>query len=199
MPIKRKHHKPTIFAICRGRGDELGRATTPATEAAFERAQKRSPFGAGALSRPRSNRRRAGSASLLMPKALVARISRGPDGLRPVVRRSGGRHRPLCGHKTERVAHSFFFRSKVGKRVLRRLGLAGNFSDNIYTALSQGARLAGIVRKKPDAIDAKLPQNCNRQAEISLVSPETERAVGVDCVKPRILERIGLQLRGEGA
>ena len=56
--------------------------------------------------------------------------------------------RALMRDKTERVTHSFLFRSKVGKRVLSRLRHTGNLSDNVDSALSQDASLVEDCSKE---------------------------------------------------
>src|SRR5262249_32334366 len=91
------------------------------------------------------------------------------------------------------MPHFLFFRLQVDERMRRRADLAGKPFDDFDAAVAERAHLARVIGQEPNAWNAKVVEDCGRQAEVPEVGLEPERMIGLDRVDSRVLKLVSLQ------
>src|SRR5262249_43112690 len=84
------------------------------------------------------------------------------------------------------------FRLQVDERMRRRADLAGKPFDDFDAAVAERAHLARVIGQEPNAWNAKVVEDCGRQAEVPEVGLEPERMIGLDRVDSRVLQLVSL-------
>src|SRR5215468_7474222 len=77
----------------------------------------------------------------------------------------------------------------------RRPDVAWKPFDDLDAAVLKRVHLAWVIGQQANAPNAKVVEDCSRQAEIPEVRLEPERVVGLDRVDSRVPQLVGLQLR----
>src|SRR6266700_335907 len=102
---------------------------------------------------------------------------------------------PLAGElQVQRVSHFLLLRLQIAQRVHRRTDLAGKPRDHLDACVAERARLARIIGQQANAFNAMVVEDRRRDAEVSEISLEPERMIGLDRVDSRVLQLVSLQL-----
>ena len=76
----------------------------------------------------------------------------------------------------------------------RSSSLAGNLRDNFDTGIQQSATLLGVVCQEANSANAKVTQDCRRQAKIPAIGLESQGVVGFDRVDADVLQLKGVPI-----
>src|SRR6266705_6164779 len=95
--------------------------------------------------------------------------------------------------QVQRVSHFLLLRLQIGQRVHRRTDLAGKPRDHLDACVAERAYLARIIGQQANAWNAKVVEDCSRQAEVPEVRLEPKRMIGLDRVDSRVLQLVSPQ------